>query len=288
MHAGRISIIGSRGCLGAEFMEVLPRLGFDAHGVDLPRVDITDPDCVREYLEEIGPDVVINAAAFTAVDRAESEPEEAFRVNQWGAEVVAREAVAVSARLVFFSTDFVFAGVRAGVPYTEEDRTEPRSVYAKSKLAGEKAVLNVNSEAIVLRIGGLYGRHGKNFFSTLPLRILKREDLVLDDERKVSPTWSRCVVQQTCELLGKRSVGLYHATCQGEATWAQFGGAICQYLQVEETFKRVPSARLVLPAPRPGYGVLDNRKLRVNGLDIMPSWRDALHAYLDTILEIQR
>jgi dTDP-4-dehydrorhamnose reductase len=283
MSEKRVCVFGSSGCLGAEFMEALSKSGTPVDGADLPGLDITDRKQVRAYLEANRPDVVVNSAAYTAVDRAESEPEKAFRVNEWGAEAVAREAAEVGAKLVFFSTDFVFSGSKREDPYTEEDATAPQGVYARSKLAGEHAVMDVHPGSFVLRIGGLYGRHGKNFFSTLPGRIAKGEPFVLDNQRKVGPTWSRCVVEQSFELLDRGSPGLYHATCQGSATWAEFGAEVCRYLGAPEPFTRVESGQLALQAPRPAYAVLDNRKLRQNGLDRMPFWKDALHAYLDTL-----
>lgn len=277
----RVCILGSRGLLGTELVDTLSHLHVQVEGYDLPECDITRYESVHARLHELGCSIVINAAAYTQVDMAEEEEEKAFRVNCHGAFEVARAALAVGARLIHFSTDFVFDGNRSGPPYVESDATSPQGAYGRSKAAGEEAVLSVDPSAMILRIGGLYGRYGRNFFSRMADLLRQNKRLLLDRQRKTSPTWSGSVALQVHTLLGWDGPGgVFHATCQGETTWAEFGAAICSRLGLVPSFEAVDSDRLTLPAPRPFYGVLDNQRLRAYGMDRMPHWNKALLAYL--------
>jgi len=288
--------------------------------------DITDPRRVSEILRSFKPEIIINGAAYTNVDRAELEWDKAWNTNTRAVGLLALEAAEIGARLVHFSTDFVYE--RARIPTRRKNRLSliggekgeavrnkrvgkkcssllennverefegfretdpptpvPKGKYALSKLEGEKEVLINNPEnTLVMRVGNLYGESGKNFPSLLARKLQVSEEhhrLMLDYSRVMSPTWARCVALQVlCLVLNDAPAGLYHATCEGSATWADFAEEICRLLKIPPKFKKVSSKDLNLPAPRPDFHVLENTELGSLGLDIMPHWRFALAGYL--------
>ncbi len=259
--------------------------------------DITDDGRVSEILREFKPDLILNGAAYTNVDRAEAECDEAWDINTRAVGVLACEAAAIGARLVHFSTDFVYERARTPVSgemyqrgcegFREEDQPvpPPKGKYALSKLEGERKALNCNPKrTLVVRVGNLYGGSGKNFPSLLARRLQVSEEhhrLLLDSSRVMSPTWARCVALQVlCLVLNDAPGGLYHSTCRGSTTWAGFAEEICRLLKISTKFKKVSSKDLNLPAPRPESHVLKNAALQGLGLDIMPHWKSALAGYL--------
>jgi dTDP-4-dehydrorhamnose reductase len=242
--------------------------------------DIRDQQAVRALLERTCPTTVFNAAAYTDVDRAEREPDLAYAVNALGAEVVARAAAAIGAGVVHYSTDFVFDGELAR-PYDEFDQTSPQGVYARSKLAGEVLVAAASPRHHILRVGCLYGRGGRNFPSTIVRRLRAGEAIRSDRDRLGSPTWVREVARVSSVLPRHAPPGLYHCTAQGETSWADFARLAAATLdRPERSVEGVPSSALSLVAPRPRRAILDNRMLRLRGLDSLSSWQDALRAFI--------
>ena len=224
---------------------------------------------------------MISAAAMTGVDLAERDPDQAFFVNAWGIDVLARACRKNQIRLVSFSSDFVFDGAQRR-PYCEEDEPAPLSHYGRSKLVGDRAVLSLNPDNLVLRVGNLYGTFGRNLPARLPALLRHGPRPRLDSERIMAPTWSRAVADQLLTMLeAEVPGGLYHVACHGETTWAEFGEEMAARLGLPDSFDRATTRDLGLAAPRPLYSVLRNRRLEWLGLDTMPHWREALSAWLD-------
>lgn len=293
----RATVVGAGGLLGSHLCAELRAAGHQVDALDRGMFDLSSPDRellyrLRDRLTALDTHVVFNTAAYTNVDGAEKDTELAFRVNALGAELVARAADEAGTQVCHISTDFVFRGDQDR-PYDEFDPIGPQSEYARSKAAGEALVLRAARRSFVVRVGGLYGQGGRNFFSTMLDRLRRGQALSVDRQRRVTPTWVRALSRQLIALCERGEYGVYHATCAGETTWFEFAQEL--YTEAKKrgadlpdppTFQGVPSSALVTPAPRPAMSVLDCRMLRARGLYQMPSWRDALHGYLDEVLPL--
>jgi dTDP-4-dehydrorhamnose reductase len=274
-------VLGGRGTLGAALSAELPRAGWRlAAALGRGECDIRDEGALRALFERLRPTAVFNSAAYTDVDRAETEPEAALAVNATGAAAVARAAAAAGAAIVHYSTDFVFDG-ELERPYDERDPPSPQGSYARSKIAGDTAVAAANPRHFILRVGCLYGQGGRNFPSTIVRRLRAGETVRADRERLGSPTWVRDVARVSAKLAGTDLYGLYHCTSQGETSWAAFASFAAAALGLPaERATGVPTSELPMKAPRPRRAILDNRALRLRGLDDMPTWQEALRAFM--------
>jgi dTDP-4-dehydrorhamnose reductase len=274
-------IFGARGTLGQALVEVLPGRGYSiSAALSSAECDISDAAAVRAVVERIQPHLIFNAAAFTDVDGAEVTPDRAFAVNALGAENLARAARASHATLVHYSTDFVFDG-ESERPYDEFDPPSPQSLYARSKLAGERLTAAATQRLFTLRVGCLYGRGGRNFPSTILRRLQAGETVRADRDRRGSPTWVREVAAASADLVRTHHYGLYHCTSQGETSWADFARFIADRLKLPaERTLALPTSALSMKAPRPRRAILDNRMLRLRGLDSLSTWQDAAIAFL--------
>ena len=248
--------------------------------LDLPDIDITDPDSVDAVLKSFPADGVVNCAAWTAVDEAESNEDAALRVNGLGPRVLAEACRGVDAWLVQVSTDYVFSG-NAVEPYLEGATVDPRSAYGRTKLAGELAVLEVLPERhYIVRTAWLYGRNGKNFVKTMARLERERDTVSVVDDQRGQPTYSRDLADQILRLVDARpAAGTFHGTNSGEITWFGFAQEIFTLLGADQA-RVLPttSAELGLAASRPGYSVLGHDRWAEVGLSPMRPWRDALAA----------
>ena len=274
-------VLGARGTLGSALTPALERAGWQvAAGVGRAECDITNRDALRALFARTRPAVVFNAAAYTDVDRAESEPDAAYAVNAAAAEAIAAEAAAAGAAVVHYSTDFVFDGTQAR-PYDERDPPTPQGRYAQSKAAGDRLVAAANPRHFILRVGCLYGHGGRNFPSTIVRRLRAGETIRADRDRLGSPTWVREVAAVSAALAATEHYGLYHCTSQGETTWADFARLAAELVGAPaDRVQGVAYADLKLKAPRPLRAILDNRALRDVGLDTLSTWQDALRAFV--------
>ena len=277
----KILIIGARGMLGRDLQPILsPR--HEVIGTDLDELDITRPGKLREALDSLRPDVVINLAAVTDVDGCESQRERAFLVNAHGALEVARGCAATGARLIHLSTDYVFDGT-SPVPYTEEILPRPLNVYGESKLLGERGVQETEGNYLILRTAWLYGQHGKNFVDTiLRLSSQQAEIRVVNDQRG-SPTYTRDLSRAIELLLKREERGVLHVTNSGSCTWFEFAGKILALKSPGDPRVRllpISSAELGRPAKRPSNSVLDCSKFeRIAGWK-MRHWEEGLKEYI--------
>ena len=269
-------IVGSKGQLGSDLMDLL---GADAVGVDLPEIDITSLPSVEAVLDRVRPDAVVNAAAYTAVDAAESDEPTALAVNGNGPQNLARAcAQRPGVVLVQVSTDYVFAGDGTG-PYDEDDVPGPVSAYGRTKLVGEQAVLDVLPDrSYVVRTAWLYGEHGGNFVKTM-LKLESTLDTVsVVDDQRGQPTWSRDLAAQIIALvIAGAPPGIYHGTNSGAVTWFGFTQEIFR-LAGADPARVLPtdSTAFRRPAPRPANSVLGHRRWQEAGIAAMRPWQEAL------------
>lgn len=279
-------VFGAGGMLGQDLVTALEIAGQDVTGLTWPGPDITSEVSVRAEILGRQPDVVVNCAAWTAVDDAESRESEALRVNGAGAASVAAACAAAGARLLHLSTDYVFAG-DAAAPYAETDRLAPRTAYGRTKLAGERAVLRLHpGGAYIARTAWLYGAHGPNFVSTM-IRLEREQpavDVVID--QRGQPTWTADVAGQLIALgVSQAPPGVYHATSSGEATWFDLAQEVFRLLGADPARVRaVNSSVFPRPAPRPGYTVLGHSGWARAGIEPIGDWRVALRRALPSML----
>ncbi len=283
-----ILLIGANGQVGQELQPLLVSLG---NLISLARaeLDLTNGSKIREAVREARPQYIINAAAYTAVDKAETEAELAFAINGTAPKILAEEAQRLGATLIHISTDYVFDGTK-NTPYTETDPTNPIGVYGKSKLAGEEAILGTGANAIILRTAWVYGVYGKvNFVKTM-LRLGKeRELLKVVVDQVGSPTWAADIASAIVCLLDSPG-GIYHFTNSGVASWFDFTKAIFAeakllgYPLTIQSVIPIITAEYPTPANRPAYSVLSDKKITPQ-LGRTPSyWRDSLNLMLKQLL----
>ena len=274
-------VLGGEGLLARELVPALERRGWRTTPVSHGDCDITHEDAVLRALEHTLPTTVFNCAAYTQVDRAEVEQDRAHAVNAVGARNVARAAARAGVAVVHVSTDYVFDG-RASRPYREDDATAPLGVYARSKLAGEQAVLREHKDAHVVRTGELYGTGGRNFFNVVLGRARRGDSLRVVDDQTVGPTWTRELALQIVHLVESGApAGIYHATAAGEATWYEAACFAVSQLGMDASLVRpVSTAEYASPSPRPPYSVLGHEALERLGLYVMRHWRTALGEWL--------
>lgn len=282
----KVLITGANGQVGWELQRALAPLG-DVLALGHAQLDLTDADAIRQVLRHTAPDLIVNAAAYTAVDRAEQEPDLAQAVNGIAPGILAQEAQHLNAALVHYSTDYVFDGSK-GAPYEEIDATNPQSVYGASKLAGEKAIAAVNCAHLILRTSWVYGARGKNFLLTMQRLARERDELRVVDDQIGAPTWSRMLAEATLLLLGqclhKNSVtealrdqgGLYHLSAAGQTSWFGFASAVVQAMETQPRMTPIATAEYPLPAARPAYSVLSNDKVSRHFGVVLPDWRQSL------------
>jgi dTDP-4-dehydrorhamnose reductase len=278
----RILVLGSSGQLGSELCSVLD----DHDVVPAPHseIDIAQLDLLLKAAMRIRPDVIINAAAYTDVDGCEVERERAFLVNAAGARNAAIAARKAGAVLVHISTDYVFDGMKEE-PYVEYDAPNPLSVYGVSKLFGERMVMEQNPSSFILRVAWLYSPMRKNFVRTMLSLARERDEVRVVNDQRGAPTYAGDVARQIRLLIETECYGLYHCTSQGSCTWYDFAREVFRLAGIDVNVVPVTSAEFPRPAKRPASSVLDNFMLRIQGLDIMPSWDDSLTAHINEIRE---
>jgi len=270
----RYLITGASGMLGRDLQALLTSQQVTA--LDRGSLDITDADAVADAV--VGHDVVINAAAYTKVDDAETHEDDATLVNGLGAANLARAAAVTGARLVQVSTDYVFNGA-ATAPYDEDAPLAPVSAYGRSKAEGERRARAEHPEGtLIVRTAWLYGQHGPNFASTMLRFAAERDTLTVVDDQRGQPTWTRDLAAQIVALVesGVRS-GVFHGTSSGETTWFGFARAVFEEAGLDpERIQPTDSAAFVRPAPRPAYSVLGHDAWARVGLAPIRDWREAL------------
>jgi dTDP-4-dehydrorhamnose reductase len=283
-------VTGAGGMLGTDLVAALTSHGEPVTGLDRASLDVTDAAAVTDAMASCRPDVIVNCAAWTAVDDAEAAEEQALAVNVGGAANLAAACAGLGARLVQVSTDYVFAG-DADRPYAEDDVPAPRTAYGRTKLAGERAVLGrLPGSGYVVRTAWLYGAHGPNFVRTMIRLEGQRPTVDVVDDQHGQPTWTVDVARQIIALAYSAAApGVYHATSSGQTTWFGLAREIFGLLGADPSRVRpIPSSALSRPAPRPAWSVLGHGAWAEPGLAPIGNWRSALHYAFPGLLAAHR
>lgn len=287
-----ILLTGKNGQVGWELQRTLLPLGRIV-AVDQQDLDLADPAAIRRMLDALRPDVIVNPAAYTAVDKAESEPGLAHAVNAEAPALLAQWAARQGALMIHYSTDYVFDGAKAA-PYVETDPAGPLGVYGRTKRAGEEAVLASGADHLIFRTSWVYGARGANFLRTILRLAAEREELRIVADQIGAPTWSRLLAEATSLAVrqalaerrhGRFKSGLFHLACAGETSWHGFASAIVegrQGLRVKAVTP-ITTADYPTPAQRPANSRLDTAAFRARFGLALPDWRDCLKLCLEEL-----
>ncbi len=280
----KILVCGRNGQVAQALQAELAGLG-ELHLLGREQLDLAQPEALREPLRALAPDLIVNAAAHTAVDQAESEPELAFAINAEGPRVLAEEAARLGVPLIHYSTDYVFDGDKP-TPYTEDDAPNPLGVYGRSKLAGEQAIAAVAGQHLILRTSWVYSLHGRNFLLTMQRLLQEKPELRVVSDQIGAPTWASTIAASTRALIERWQAGqagawgTYHLTAQGETSWFGFAQAIGEQLKARglpcAELLPIPSSDYPTPARRPFNSRLDCSRLAREWQVSQPHWQQAL------------
>ncbi|MEA5502117.1 dTDP-4-dehydrorhamnose reductase [Halotia wernerae UHCC 0503] len=289
----KILLTGVTGQVGWELQRTLMTVG-EVISVGRSQLNLAQPNTIRHIIREVQPDLIINPAAYTAVDQAESEPELAMTINGIAPGVIAEEAKRLGAAMIHYSTDYVFDGAKT-TPYTESDQPNPQNTYGKTKLAGEQAIASVGVPHLILRTSWVYGLRGKNFLLTMRKLAQEKEEIKVVNDQVGAPTWSRVIAEATAQILSQarqdvsgflaHQSGLYHLTASGETNWYGFAQAIFTHDVQHDQRKlqrliAINSKDYSTAASRPAYSLLNSQKLtNAFGL-ILPDWKRSLDLVL--------
>lgn len=283
----RILLTGTSGQVGYELQRSLQGLG-EIMALDRSRMDLANVSQIRAVMRELRPTIIINPAAYTSVDQAESDPEMAMRINAEAPAVMAQEARKLGAAMIHYSTDYVFDGTKS-CAYVEDDPTCPINVYGRTKLAGEQAIQAAGIPHLILRTSWIYGKYGKNFLMTVLRLAQQRDALRIVADQYGSPTWARTIADSTAHIVARIGAGaqandrwqqvsgLYHMTAQGHTSWHGFAEAILAHASVVRKPALTPIAteEYPLPASRPKNSVLSCQRF-INTFNELPCWAAAL------------
>ena len=290
----RILLTGKNGQIGWELNRSLSTLG-TVYAMGRDQIDLSQPETLGSIIQEIKPDIIINAAAYTAVDKAESEPELAMTVNGIAPGMIAQEAKKIGAGMIHYSTDYVYDG-KAKFPYKEEEPTCPLSVYGKSKLAGDQGVIQAGIPHIIFRTGWVYSLRGSNFLLTMQKLAQTRAQIKVVNDQTGGPTWSRSIAEGTARILEqclqrntKKSElfshsGIFNMSCGGETSWFGFAKKIFELsgLLKDTELISIPTIEYPTPAVRPRNSLLSNKKLIQAFHHELPHWQEALQECLNS------
>lgn len=285
----KILVTGVQGQVGYELQRTLQPLG-KVIGVSRKEMDLTNPSAIRKFIRDLAPDIIVNAAAYTAVDLAESQEKICMAINRDAAQVLSEESKKLNALMIHYSTDYVFDG-RSKTSYLENDIKNPLNVYGASKLAGEEAIQLVGGRAIILRTSWVYGTRGKNFLLTMLKLGMDKDHLNIVSDQIGAPTWSRMIAEATSQIIEKNTncYGIYHLTSAGETSWLNFAETIFSlYGQKHPEFVKPLLSGILTKdyktdATRPMNSKLSNEKLyKTFGIQ-MPDWMTALKLCIDDL-----
>jgi dTDP-4-dehydrorhamnose reductase len=282
-------ITGAGGQLGREWVSYLERTGADFEAYDSNQLNITEADQVEKTLSKYQPDVVINCAAYTKVDQAETEPKQAYLVNETGVKNLTLACKAINSKLVHYSTDYVFSGNQTDKKtypegYPETAPVDPINVYGKSKLAGENIIKVSGVEFLLIRVSWLCAAFGSNFVNTMLRMGAERGSVSVVDDQFGSPTYTFDVVEKTIHLLSNKMSGIFHVTCRGEINWADFAEEIFNKMNMPVNVDRISSDQFPVKAKRPAFSLLSTRKIEKAGIQLL-DWRTGLKKLLEKRIE---
>lgn len=281
----KVLVTGVKGQLGFDVMKALNHRNIEAIGADIQQFDITDYDQTRKFIKDLLPDAVIHCSAYTAVDKAEDEPEICYKVNAEGTKNIALVCKEIDAKMVYISTDYVFPGI-GEKEYNVDDQTDPLGVYGKTKLQGEQFVKQNLQKFFIVRISWVFGKNGNNFVKTM-LRLGKeKEELNVVIDQIGSPTYTVDVARLLCDMIVTEKYGTYHATNEGFCSWAEFAKEIFRQAGFSTKVNYIMSAEYKTKAARPHNSRMTKDKLDENGFERLSRWDNALKRYLVELGEI--
>lgn len=277
--SSKVVVTGGHGQLGTELALMLQSKSYETYGLSHQELDITGLEQVRKVFQEIQPSVVCHTAAYTAVDKAESDRDNAFLVNAIGTRNVAIAAEEIGAKLVYVSTDYVFNGEKDGT-YSEFDKPSPLGVYGQSKYAGEQFVHDFHSRFFITRTSWVYGQYGNNFVKTM-LKLAESHDRikVVNDQRGC-PTYTKDLAEKIIELFQTDNFGTYHISNSGSCTWYEFAKAIFEIKGIDIQVDPCTSEEFPRQAKRPKNSVLEQFALKLNGFGAVEDWKQGLVKFL--------
>lgn len=277
----KVLVTGASGQLGSDLVKILS-LKHEVIGLDRKQLDITNLEQCRKVIAYYHPDTIIHAAAYTAVDLAETEVDRAYEVNAYGTRNIALAAEQIGAKVCYISTDYVFDGTKA-TPYFEYDQTNPQSVYGSSKRAGEQLLASLCSRYFIVRTSWVYGKHGHNFVKTMLRLAQERDSLQVVNDQTGSPTYTVDLSYFLMELVQSDQYGIYHASNTGSCTWYEFAKQIFEWSGHQVSIQPVTSEQFPQAASRPRNSVLEHMSIRVNGFNDLRHWREGLSAFLEEL-----
>ena len=278
----KVLVTGVTGQLGYDVMKELERRRIQAEAASREQFDITDEAAVRSFIISARPDAIIHCAAYTAVDKAEDEPDLCRRVNADGTRNIAAACRDAGAKMIYISTDYVFPGVGM-TPYEPGDPTGPLNVYGASKLAGEQAVKDLLERYFIVRISWAFGVRGINFVKTMLNLALNHKELNVVNDQTGSPTYTADLAPLLCDMAETEKYGVYHATNEGFCSWAQFAEEIFKDAELNVRVNPIPTSAYPLKATRPLNSRLSKACLDVAGFKRLPPWQNAVKRYIATL-----
>ena len=278
----KVLVTGVGGQLGYDVCKELDRLGIENKGVDVQDFDLTDGAAVMAAVQAYMPDAIIHCAAYTNVEKAESVPEVCADVNGMGTLNMVRAALAVNAKLMYISTDYVFEGT-GDTPYEVNAPHRPQSVYGLTKDQGEEAVTSLMQRYFIVRISWVFGVHGNNFVRTMLRLGSERKELNVVDDQIGSPTYTADLAVLLCSMIRTDKYGAYHATNEGYCSWAEFAQAIMDEAGLKCVVHPIPTSAYPTAAKRPLNSRMSKRSLDLAGFQRLPSWQDAMHLYVEEL-----
>lgn len=281
----KVLVTGAQGQLGHDVINIFREAGHEVIPCSRRELDVTNLNQCQQVISLQRPDCILHCAAYTAVDAAETDTDGAYLINALGTRNVAVSAEKVGAKLIYISTDYVFSGIDEGA-YHEYDRTDPRTIYGKSKLAGEQMVKDFSTNWFIVRTSWVYGLQGNNFVKTM-LRLGQEKPLLqVVNDQKGSPTSTVDLAKFLLQLSATEKYGIYHASNSGSCTWYEFTKAIFENAEEQLGIKIIASlepcttAQFPRPAPRPANSVLDHLSIRLNEFDDLPHWTEGLKQFI--------
>ncbi|WP_040204252.1 dTDP-4-dehydrorhamnose reductase [Neobacillus jeddahensis] len=278
----KVLVTGAEGQLGSDLVLSLKMEGYKVYGLGKSQLNISNLDEVNKIVAQIVPDIIIHCAAFTHVDLAEINVDQAFLVNGIGTRNIAIAADHINAKLIYISTDYVFDG-QSSTPYHEFSPVSPINQYGHSKLAGENFVRDFHSRFFIIRTSWVYGKQGNNFVKTMLMLAKEKDELRVVNDQIGCPTYTMDLAQCINQLMETSKYGTYHVSNSGYCTWFEFAKEIFQQSNLSPHLIPCSTEEFPRPAPRPKYSIMDHLSLRINDFDPMPHWKNGLERFFQQI-----
>lgn len=275
----KVLVTGVNGQLGYDVIKELNKRNIECLGADISDFDISDKNQTEKFIKEYNPDAVVHCSAYTAVDKAEDEHDLCERVNAFGAENIAKACKEINAKMLYVSTDYVFSGEDEG-EYEIDFSKAPKSVYGKTKLAGEEKVQQLLNKHFIVRISWVFGKNGNNFVKTMLRLGAERSELGVVADQFGSPTYTADLAPVLCDMIQTEKYGVYHATNEGACSWAEFAQEIFKQAGLPVKVNFIKTSEYPTKAARPSNSKMSKKSLDENGFKRLPTWKNALERYL--------